>query len=132
MLRQTYQVYTDGFHNVQRLDLFEFDGTPVNAMYLVYQPPQMLPTSTLNPTNTASGTATATAKAKRTASAGNPKAKRGLQNEVPLNWKSKLSAGKSKDVVKNINADRLWWVGLAMTGVGGLLYLGPRRMGIQI
>lgn len=54
--------------------------------------------------------------------------------EVPLNWKAKLetSAGGSGGVVQHINADRLWWIGLAMTGLGGLLYLGPRRMGIQI
>jgi len=94
----------------------------MNPMYLVYSPPQMLPTTTLNPTS--GGSATATSKAK---------AKRGLDAEVPINWKLKLDGKQGGvDVVHHINAERLWWIGLAMTGVGGLLYLGPRRMGIQL
>lgn len=96
----------------------------MNPMYLVYSPPQMLPTSTLNPTAT-SGAASATS---------GSKVKRGLGDaEVPINWKLKLEGTQGgNDVVHHINADRLWWIGLGMTGVGGLLYLGPRRMGIQL
>ena len=105
---------------MQRLDLYGFDGTPVQPLYLMYSPPQMLPTSTLNPTATATATA-------------GSKAKRGLDGEVPLNWKSQFDGNRQAGkVVQRINAERLWWVGLGMTGVGGLLYLGPRRMGIQI
>ena len=97
-------------------------------MYQIYDPPQMLPTTTLNPMTSAS--ATPTAKAKRDSAPRRP-AKRSVKNgrEVPLNWKSKLQNG---EVVHRINADRLWWVGLAMTGIGGMLYLGPRRMGVQL
>lgn len=96
----------------------------MNPMYLVYSPPQMLPTTTLNPT-----TASATGGAKSTS-----KAKRSLDSEIPLSWKLKLDGGKDADegVVHHINADRLWWLGLGLTGVGGLLYLGPRRMGISL
>ena len=90
----------------------------MNPMYLVYTPPQMLPTTTLNPTTTASAGATSQAKVKR--------------GEVPLNWKAKLQKQGNGKVVQHINADRLWWIGLSMTGIGGLLYLGPRRMGIQL
>lgn len=112
-----FDVFTDPYHNVPRLDLYEWDGTPMNPMYLVYSPPQMLPTTTLTPitSNTASPT---------------NKAKRDFQPEVPLNWKNKLV--ENKNVVQRINADRLWWIGLGMTGVGGLLYLGPRRLGWQM
>lgn len=64
----------------------------------------MLPTTTLNPIVTA----TATNKAK---------AKRGLDETVPLNWKAKLeSHPQAGHVVHHINADRLWWIGLGMTG----------------
>ncbi|KAK5127795.1 hypothetical protein LTR85_004911 [Meristemomyces frigidus] len=122
-LFERYSAYTDPYHNIPRLDMYQFDGSPMNPMYLVYSPPQMLPTTTLNPT---SATATSTSASK---------AKRGLgelDNEVPLNWKPQFFGGENKDVVHHINADRLWWIGLAMTGVGGLLYLGPRRMGIQL
>lgn len=124
---QQYSVYTDPYHNVPRLDLYQFDGSPLQPLYQIYDPPQMLPTTTLNPMTTAS--ATPTSKAKRTAA---PRVvKRGMNGgrEVPLNWKAKLQSG---EVVQRINADRLWWVGLAMTGIGGMLYLGPRRMGIQL
>ena len=120
---QQYTVYTDPYHNVPRLDLFMWDGTPLQPMYLVYSPPQMLPTTTLNPTNSATATAGSGSKSK---------AKRALEAEVPLNWKAKLGKQQPPQMVHHINADRLWWIGLAMTGVGGLLYLGPRRMGIQI
>ena len=104
--------------------MYEFDGAPMQPMYLVYSPPQMLPTTTLNPMTSTTGGAAATNKAKRGL---------GLDHEVPVNWKAKLeSHQQAGQVVQHINADRLWWIGLGMTGVGGLLYLGPRRMGIQL
>jgi hypothetical protein len=88
-------------------------------MYLVYSPPQMLPTTTLHPTATASSTAAANAK-------------RGLSPEVPPLLMSWSSDRHDDDIVHRINPERLWWVGLAFTGVGGLLYFGPRRLGIQL
>lgn len=89
-------------------------------MYQLYKPPQMLPTTTLLVLNTA----TATAKSGKT--------KRGLDggDVVPLNWKSKFD--QQDYMVHRINTDRLWWVGLAFTGIGGLLYFGPRRLGIRL
>ena len=90
-------------------------------MYLVMSPPQMLPTTTLNPTTSATGGAKSTNKAKR-----------GLEHEVPLNWKPQLFEASHGDVVQRINAERLWWVGLTFTGVGGLLYFGPRRLGLRL
>lgn len=87
-------------------------------MYLVYSPPQMLPTTTLNPIT---ATATSTGKAKR-----------GLEQEVPLNWKLKFEQKEAVDMAHLINADRLWWIGLGFTGIGGLLYFGPRRLGLRL
>lgn len=114
---QQYQVLTDPYHNVLRLNLWEFDGTPMQPLYIAFQPPQMLPTTTLNPMTTATGKS---------------KAKRGLDfaPEVPLNWKSKYE--KHEDMVQRINPDRLWWIGLGFTGIGGLLYFGPRRLGLRL
>lgn len=121
---QRYEYLIDPYHNIPRLNLYKFDGSPLNPMYKVFDPPQMLPTTTLKPLTTASATAGATS---------GSKLKRSLDHEVPLNWKVKL---EGKDgvghVVHHINADRLWWLGLGLTGIGGLLYMGPRRMGIQI
>jgi len=115
---QQYSVYTDPYHNVKRLDLQEFDGTPLQPLYLIYSPPEMLPTSTLNPLTTATPSGDSKLRKRST-----------TDREVPLNWKSSL---ETPEVVHRINADRLWWVGLAMTGVGGMLYLGPRRMGMSL
>ncbi|KAK0252013.1 Reversal of tor2 lethality [Friedmanniomyces endolithicus] len=128
-LFQRYSVYKDPYHGIGRLDMFKFDGAPMNPMYLVYSPPQMLPTTTLNPTS-ASSTAGAT-------STSGSKLKRGLDAEVPLGWKVKMASeegkmGEGRGVVHMINADRVWWIGLGMMGIGGLLYLGPRRMGVQL
>lgn len=39
----------DNYHGRYRLNLYKFDGTPVNPMYLAYRPPMMLPTQVLNP-----------------------------------------------------------------------------------
>ena len=92
----------------------------MNPMYLVYSPPQMLPTSTLNPTPTGSGPASSTA---------HSKVKRGLSQGVPVNWKAQHKGSYAHEAM---NPDRWWWIGLTLTGVGGMLYFGPRRMGIQI
>lgn len=55
---------------MKRLDLYKFDGSPMNPMFLAYSPPQMLPTITMNPTDTpASPTG---------------KVKRGEQMDLPL------------------------------------------------
>ncbi|RMZ03040.1 hypothetical protein D0860_06964 [Hortaea werneckii] len=128
---ERYSVYIDPYHNVLRLDLYQFDGSPMQPMYLRYQSPQMLPTSTLNPTS-------ATASATGASSNDNKlrkRSERGLEENPFQNPSLKLgtiAGGKdgTVHVVHHINADRLWWIGLAMTGVGGLLYLGPRRMGM--
>lgn len=112
-LFERYEVFIDPYHNIYRLNLFRFDGSPMNPMYLVYRPPQMLPTMTLNPTAPATTagpvpTAAAGAKVKRTAAAEE------LFTPMNQNVLSKKTTA--------INVDRWWWVGVTMTGVGGLLY----------
>ena len=100
----------DDYSKAQRLNLFAFDGSPLNPMYLAYKPPEMLPTQTLNPTATASGAgATSTGKAKRSSD--------NLDDFVaPLN---KKALGKRRELV---NADKWWWVGVGMTALGGVGY----------
>ncbi|KAA6414716.1 MAG: hypothetical protein FRX48_01466 [Lasallia pustulata] len=105
-----YTVYTDPYHNVLRLDLYRFDGSPLNPMYIAYSPPQMLPTQTLNPTSAA-----ATGGAKAT---GKSRSKRGVfaAYDGPMN---KKVVGKRDGA---INADKWWWVGVGMTAIGGVGY----------
>ena len=89
-------------------------------MYLVYNPPQMLPTQTLNPTPSAS----ATAKAKRDASGEEVRAvgkdgSKGVKKQKP----------SIKDAILNptdpFNPDRWWWVGVGLTAVGTVMYMMP-------
>ncbi len=100
----------DDYSKAQRLNLFAFDGSPLNPMYLAYKPPEMLPTKILNPTATTSGAgATSTGKTKRS-----PKNKDGFIE--PL---SKKVLGKRREPV---NADRWWWIGVGITALGGVGY----------
>lgn len=91
-------------------------------MYLAASPPQMLPTTTLNAATETSAALGGNAK----------RVKRGLENpmEIPMQWRTDSDALGGGKVVTHINVDRLWWIGVGMTGLGGLLYLGPRRMGM--
>ncbi|KAK2858364.1 hypothetical protein FQN49_004809 [Arthroderma sp. PD_2] len=97
-----YEVQLDDFHNVQRLNLYQHDGSPMNRMFLIYKPPQMLPTKQLNPVV-------------RTSS----KRKRDVVNaefETPLNKNAILS----RQLPAPTNVDRWWWVGVIMTSIGGI------------
>lgn len=82
----------------------------MNPMYLAYKPPQMLPTQTLNPTAASStGGAQSTGKAKRDLEGDH-------YAEEPLN---KHVLVKRREP---INADKWWWIGVGMTGIGGMAY----------
>lgn len=101
---------TDAYSKALRLNLFAFDGAHLNPMYLAYKPPQMLPTQTLNPTSssTAAGSKS-TGKVKRNGE--------GLEGFAePLNKKVLIKRREP------IDADKWWWIGVGMTGLGGVAY----------
>lgn len=88
----------------KRLNIFKFDGSPMMPLYLAMSPPQMLPTSTLNPLTTSTpGAAKATGNVKRA--------------EFPL---SHHVLGKRTPQMQQ--ADRWWWVGVILTASGGAMY----------
>jgi len=74
-------------------------------MYLVYSPPEMLPTSTLHPEATPTGK-------------GSSKLKRAIFGE---------NGPKNDRVLKRtqevLDPTRWWWFGLVLTGFGGFLYM---------
>lgn len=109
---QKYQVYTDPYTKMTRLDLYAFDGKAMNPMFLAYSPPQMLPTVTMNPTATSTAS-----KAKRTVGLGE-------ELEEPLN-KHALHIKRSfeQPLLHRIDLNMLWWAGLGMTLFGGAAYL---------
>lgn len=114
---KSYQVLKDPYHNVQRLNLFKFDGSPIQPMYLQFSPPQMLPTQTLNPTSRA--TATAKSRVKRTEGSD------GDGEQVPLNSNIRMGQQKEEGV---LNADRWWWAGVGLTALGTVMYMLPTSL----
>lgn len=110
---EMYRVEEDNYKKVQRLTLFQWDGTPVIPLYLAYSPtPMMLPTTTLNPTSSAKSSS---------------KAKRGISDEeeeevIPLNINAKHIKRGIVDE-KGIDAGLLWWTGIGMTVFGGVAYM---------
>ena len=104
---QRYEVLTDPYHNIPRLNLYKFDGSPMMPLYLAYSPPEMLPTQTLNPTTVSSSAgAKATTKFKRST------------DEITLPMNHKVLNRRREP----IPADRWWWFGVFLTGSGAVLY----------
>lgn len=57
-LFKTYQVMVDPYHGRYKLQIYQFDGSMMQPLYLAYRPPLMLPTYALNPTDSDSETST--------------------------------------------------------------------------
>jgi len=114
-LLKSYEVLTDPYHNIKRVNLFQFDGSPQIPLYLVYNPPQMLPTQTLNPTSSAAPAATAKSRVKR---------------DMPdLTGERIEPMNKNANIILTpkdpYNADTWWWVGVGMTALGTIMYMMP-------
>lgn len=106
--QQRIELLTDPYHNIPRLNLYRFDGSPVMPLYMAYNPPQMLPTSTINPT-------TSGATAKPTSS--KFRVKRSLSE-----WGSALSKPTMQPKQGLINPNFIWWFGVGATGLGSVMY----------
>jgi hypothetical protein len=109
---QKWQVYIDPYTKMTRLDLYQFDSSPMNPMFLAYSPPVMLPTQTMNPTATA------------TAAGATGKVKRGQEHfAAPLNKDSHIYAPEKLPLMHRIDLNLVWWTGIAMIVFGGTAYL---------
>ena len=114
-LMQSYQVLTDPFHNVPRLNLYKFDGSPIQPLYLMYSPPQMLPTQTLNPTSAAAG------------ATGKSRVKRDGEQQIlhPLDAEGVVLKPETSVFY---NADHWWWAGVGLTALGTVMYMLPTSL----
>ena len=86
----------------------------MNAMYLAYNPPQMLPTQTLNPTSSPTGAGGA----KSTGSSHQKRSTEGLYT-VPLNARA---LERARQEMTTFDSERWWWVGAGMIGLGSFAY----------
>ena len=114
---KTYQVYVDPYHGKWRLDLHKSNGEIMQPLYLAYQPPQMLPTSTMNPAATESVD-------------GSKLKKRDLNqygSELSLSDRIKRSlenSYKTNAVMKDsINYSLWWWTSASMMIIGAIIFV---------
>ncbi|KAL8941629.1 MAG: hypothetical protein Q9216_002131 [Gyalolechia sp. 2 TL-2023] len=107
---QQYEVKVNEFDKAMRLNLYGWDGAPLNPMYLAYKPPQMLPTVTLNPTTSAP------TKGSQPASTG--KTKRSLAGDEDGLVEEALNRNALSKRKETVKADRIWWFGVGMTALG--------------
>lgn len=96
---EKYQVSISPYHGRYTLQIYQFDGSPMQPLYLAYQPPLMLPTSALNPTDKSSETSSSLSK----------RVKRSLENQYRTNAVREFS---------NPMFDLFWWGSVAALGVG--------------
>lgn len=86
-------------------------------MFLVYNPPQMLPTQTLNPTASSTGGATSTGKSRVRRNINDASG----EGSEPLNKKPNKILSPNEPY----NPDTWWWVGVGMTALGTIMYMMP-------
>ncbi|KAF7588755.1 Reversal of tor2 lethality [Aspergillus hancockii] len=94
----SFQVSVDAYHGIRRLDLKSFDDSPMHPMYLVYSPPQMLPTTTLNPVSETG------------------KSKRHVGRDTDRSTSIRNLVRKEEIM----NPDRWLWAGVFATALGGI------------
>lgn len=125
-IMRNYLVVFDDYHGIYKLLLWEFDGTPMQPLYLAYKPPMMLPKETLNPVDTsnsnsiiesdspdATASTSGAAMAKRDSI--NKLVKRGLENRY------KTNAIKNNNNSNKFNL--VWYISATFIGLGSLLFL---------
>lgn len=101
---KTYQVMVSPYYGRYMLQIYQFDGAPMQPLYLAYKPPMMLPTHALNPTDKASETSTSLSK----------RMKRSLENQY------RTSAIKD---FSNPFYDMVWWGAVALLGCGSAAFV---------
>jgi hypothetical protein len=95
---KSYYVQVDSYSGKMKLQIYQFDGSLMQPLYLAYSPPLMLPTQALNPTD----------KASETKSTLRRRVKRSLENQY------RTSAVKS---FKYEKYDKYWWAAVGAIGV---------------
>ncbi|KAG7661396.1 ROT1 [[Candida] subhashii] len=98
---KTYQVYIDPYHGRYTLQIYQFDGSPMQPLYLAYKPPVMLPTYALNPTNQQSETESQLSNARK-------RIKRSLENQYRTN---------ARREVYNESFEKYWWLSVGCLGL---------------
>lgn len=105
-----YAVVLDAYHGQYRLNLYEWDGTPVQPLYIAYKPPMMLPTITLNPTTSTDNQPTVTGNSKRS-----------LRNIIKRSFENKERTNAVRK--SSLNVDFWWWSSVGLISLGSVFYV---------
>lgn len=101
---EKYQVMINSYHGRYMLNLYQFDGSLMQPLYLAYRPPLMLPTYALNPTNKASETSSSLRK----------RVRRSLENQYRTNAVRGYSSAYY---------DKIWWTAVGALGLGSAMFM---------
>lgn len=101
---EKYQVLVLSYYGRYMLQIYQFDGLPMQPLYLAYKPPMMLPTTALNPTNAASETLSSLRR----------RVKRLLENQYRTNAVREVSTPR---------LDMLWWAAVAVLGASSAVFV---------
>lgn len=100
-------VTIDDYHGMYKLQIYQFDGSMMQPLYLAYKPPMMLPTETINvePAET-SGVS-----------------KRSLRQVVKRNLENRGRTNAQRISTNYWNSNTFWYLSTGLLGVGSLLFL---------
>ncbi|KAI5955621.1 ROT1 [Candida jiufengensis] len=108
---KTYQKFVDPYHGRWTLQIYQFDGSKMQPLYLAYQPPLMLPTYALNPTDSASETAS-------TLRNSNSNSKRSIKNKLKRSLENSYRTNAiKKNYFEDSKFDNYWWGSVICLGL---------------
>jgi hypothetical protein len=109
---KAYQVYVDPYHGRWRIDLIKSNGAYMQPLYLAYQPPQMLPTITMNPVATDSKHMM-------------EKRENGLDLSLADRIKRSLENRYKTNAIRkdSFNYSLWWWTSASMMFIGAVMFV---------
>ncbi|CCD26633.1 Rot1p NDAI_0I00640 [Naumovozyma dairenensis CBS 421] len=117
----SFSVQIDSYHGVWSLQLYQFDQSPMQPLYLAYKPPMMLPTETLNPTDT-SNTVENTGTVDGASETGSLQ-KRSLRSMVKRSLENRHKTSARKIQKGFWSSSIFWYIASGMLGLGSILFL---------
>lgn len=91
-----FLVEFDEYNGCNKLTLYQYDGSPMQPMYIAYKPPVMLPTQVLNPTSSIDTGAFGASKKKRGLTEVRKRVQRHINNNGKTNADSRMFLSENK------------------------------------
>lgn len=114
----SFDVSIDAYHGVYKLQMYQYNGAPIQPLYLAYRPPLMLPTETLNPTDVGASSTDSSY-----ASTSGSIQKRSLRDTVKRSLENRHKTNAKKTYQGILNSSAFWFVCTGIIGVGSVMFL---------